>query len=190
MDIDGAAKDLFPRHFLTLLPTPDDYIGADKIFGNGNADNWHERTEGRYSSSLIEIKNDEQSDFFVFKHKKELADDLYDLPPSLYEAICYFILVTAITDSRFDVKEHRSMMVNVSRYTDVQYVAAGLIEEYISQLKSDIENYSALPLEQAMKISNLQRMSYVWEKYELEQISGMTWNCVFSDYLLKAVRPY
>lgn len=188
MDDDGAAKDLFPRHFLTLLPTPDDYIGADKIFGNGNADNWRERTEGQYNASLIEIKNDEQSDFFVFKHKKELADDLYDLPPSLYEAICYFILVTAITDSRFDVKEHRSMMVNVSRFTDVQNVTADLIKEYVSQLKSDIENYSSLPIEQAMKIPNLQKMSYVWEKYHLEGISGLTWHCVFSDYLFKAVR--
>lgn len=188
MDDDGAAKDLFPRHFLTLLPTPDDYIGADKIFGNGNADNWRERTEGQYNASLIEIKNDEQSDFFVFKHKKELADDLYDLPPSLYEAICYFILVTAITDSRFDVKEHRSMMVNVSRFTDVQNVTADLIKEYVSQLKSDIENYSSLPIEQAMKIPNLQKMSYVWEKHHLEEISGLTWHCVFSDYLFKAVR--
>lgn len=188
MDDDGAAKDLFPRHFLTLLPTPDDYIGADKIFGNGNADNWRERTEGQYNASLIEIKNDEQSDFFVFKHKKELADDLYDLPPSLYEAICYFILVTAITDSRFDVKEHRSMMVNVSRFTDVQNVTADLIKEYVSQLKSDIENYSSLPIKQAMKIPNLQKMSYVWEKHHLEEISGLTWHCVFSDYLFKAVR--
>lgn len=188
MDSDGAAKDLFPRHFLTLLPTPDDYIGADKIFGNGNADNWRERTEGQYSSSLIEIKNDEQSDFFIFKHKKELADNLYDLPPSLYEAICYFILVTAITDSRFDVKEHRSMMVNVSRFTAVQNVTADLIKEYVDQLKSDIENYSSLTIKQAMKIPNLQRICCVWEQYQLEQISGLTWHKVFSDYLSKAVR--
>lgn len=51
IDDDGAAKDLFPRHFLTLLPTPDDYIGADKIFRNGNTDNWCERIEGQYNSS-------------------------------------------------------------------------------------------------------------------------------------------
>ena len=31
---DGAAKDLFPKDFLTLLPIPDNYIGADKIFGS------------------------------------------------------------------------------------------------------------------------------------------------------------
>lgn len=90
---DGAAKDLFPRHFLTLLPTPGSYIGADKIFGNGSEDDWNERQEGEYGSSIIEIKNEEQEDFFAFKHKKELADELYDLPPSLYEAIGYFCLI-------------------------------------------------------------------------------------------------
>ena len=39
-----------------------------------------------------------------------------------------------------------------------------------------------------MKIPNLQKMSYVWEKHHLEEISGLTWHCVFSDYLFKAVR--
>ena len=40
---DGAAKDLFPKDFFTVLPTPDNYIGADKIFGNGYEEDWHIR---------------------------------------------------------------------------------------------------------------------------------------------------
>ena len=185
---DGAAKDLFPRHFLTLLPTPDSYIGADKIFGNGNEDDWNERQEGEYGSSIIEIKNDEQEDFFVFKHKKELADELYDLPPSLYEAIGYFCLVNAISDFRYDTNQHRSMMVNVSRFTNVQNVTAELIEEYIGQIKSDLENYSQLPVQQAMKINNIRKLNYIWDKYKLEIVAGLTWECLLKEYLFKAVR--
>lgn len=185
---DGAAKDLFPRHFLTLLPTPDSYIGADKIFGNGNEDDWNEREEGEYGSSIIEIKNDEQEDFFVFKHKKELADELYDLPPSLYEAIGYFCLVNAISDFRYDANQHRSMMVNVSRFTNVQNVTAELIEEYMGQIKSDLENYSQLPVQQAMKISNIRKLNYIWDKYKLETVVGLTWECLLKEYLFKAVR--
>ncbi len=185
---DGAAKDLFPRHFLTLLPTPDSYIGADKIFGNGMEDDWTERKEGEYGNSIIKIENDEQEDFFVFKHKKELADELYDLPPSLYEAIGYFCLVNAVSDYRYDANQHRSMMVNVSRFTDVQNVTAELIAEYVMQMKSDLENYSQLPLEQAMKISNIKRLCYIWEKYGLEKTSGLTWVCLLKEYLFKAVR--
>lgn len=185
---DGAAKDLFPRHFLTLLPTPERYIGADKIFGNGCEDDWNDRSEGEYSSSIIKIENDEQEDFFIFKHKKELADELYDLPSSLYEAIGYFCLINAITDYRYDVTEHRSMMVNVSRFTGVQIKTAKLIEEFIDQIKSDLENYSQLPIGQAMKIKNIRTLSYIWDKYSLENVSGLTWACLLKDYLFKAVR--
>lgn len=185
---DGAAKDLFPRHFLTLLPTPDSYIGADKIFGNGNEDNWNERQEGKYGNSIIEIENEEQEDFFAFKHKKELADELYDLPPSLYEAIGYFSLVNAISDYRYDTNQHRSMMVNVSRFTNVQNVTAELIEEYMGQIKSVLENYSQLPVQQAMKIKNIRKLNYIWDKYKLESISGITWEHLLKEYLFKAVR--
>jgi len=185
---DGAAKDLFPRHFLTLLPTPDNYIGADKIFGNGNEDDWNERQEGEYGNSIIEIENEEQEDFFVFKHKKELANELCDLPPSLYEAIGYFCLVNAISDFRYDVNQHRSMMVNVSRFTDVQNVTAELIEEYMGQIKSDLENYAQLSVQQAMKIKNIRKLNYIWDKYKLESIAGLTWECLLKDYLFKAVR--
>ena len=185
---DGSAKDLFPRHFLTLLPTPERYIGADKIFGNGSEDDWNDRVEGEYSSSVIEIKNEEQEDFFVFKHKKELADELYELPPSLYEAIGYFCLVNAITDYRYDVNEHRSMMVNVSRYTKVQLVTSELIKEYVNQLRTDLENYSKLAIEQAMKIKSIRMFNNIWKKYNLEEIANLSWDILLKEYLFKAVR--
>ena len=188
IDDDGAAKDLFPRHFLTLLPTPDHYIGADKIFGNGTADDWTQRVDGEYSRSLIPIENREQDDFFVFRHKKDLADRLYDLPPSMYEAIRYFVLATAVSDSRFDTAEHRSMMINVSRYTDVQNKTADLVLEYIQQLQSDVENYHNLPAEQAVKIANMRQLQYVWEKYKLEAAAGMDWGTMLKNYLFKAIR--
>ena len=131
---------MFPKDFLTVLPTPELYIGADKIFGHGDADEWGngtiERTEGEYGSTIIPIENEEQEAFFVFKHKKELADELYDLPESLREAIRYFVLINGITDYRLDNTEHRSMLVNVSRYTRVQNKTADLIENYLNTIKA------------------------------------------------------
>ena len=188
IDDDGAAKDLFPRHFLTLLPSPDNYIGADKIFGNGSEDDWDVRTSGQYESSLIPILNDEQAHFFYFKHKKDIADSLTDLPPSMMESIRYFVIATAISDIRYDTKEHRSMMINVSRFTAVQNATADLVEEYVHQLASDIENYHALPMEQALKIGNIARLFETWEKYGLENVAGKTWDNVFKNHLCKAVK--
>lgn len=188
IDDDGAAKDLFPRHFLTLLPSPDNYIGADKIFGNGSEDDWDVRTSGRYESSLIPILNDEQAHFFYFKHKKDIADSLTDLPPSMMEAIRYFVIATAISDIRYDTKEHRSMMINVSRFTSVQNATADMVEEYVHQLASDIENYHALPIEQALRIGNIARLFETWKKYGLENAAGKKWDNVFKNHLCKAVK--
>lgn len=188
IDSDGAAKDLFPRHFLTLLPTPDHYIGSDRIFGNGSEDNWMDRVDGEYSESLIPILNDEQDSFYYFKHKKDLANDLCDLPPSMKDAIRYFVIATAISDSRFDTKEHRSMMINVSRFTDVQNVTADMVQEYINQLSSDIENYHALPSNQSIKIKSISRLFDTWEKYKLESVAGFSWEHLLKEFLCKAAR--
>lgn len=190
---DEAAKDLFPKDFLTVLPTPEKYIGASKIFGYGDADNWGNegadlRVEGEFGNSIIPIKNEEQQDFYVFKHKKELANDLVDIPPSLKEAIRYFVLVTAISDSRLDEKEHRSMLVNISRYTMVQNVTADLIDDYLTIFKSDLENYSNLDIDKAMQISGIRALYSTWEKYDLSSVSVRNWDSMLRNYLNKAVK--
>ena len=187
------AKDLFPRHFITVLPSPDLYIGADKIFGNGNADDWDNdgdksRTEGEFNSSLIPIMNEEQRDFFVFKHKKDLADSLSDLPPSLYEAINYFILINAITDFRNDTKEHRSMLINVSMYTDVHTVIADFVETYVADLCRDIEDYAQKPIEKIMQLNSFKKLFETWQKYHLEEISTLSWDSLVKEFLFNSIR--
>lgn len=190
---DEATRDLFPKDFLTVLPTPELYIGADKIFGNGDADNWEQdgqshRSEGEYSEAIISIKNEEQDAFFVFGHKKELADELVDIPESMKEAILYFVLITAICDFRKDATEHRSMLVNVSRFTSVQNKVADLIEQFVDRIKLDLADYAALPLEKAMKISKIASLYEVWEKYDLENKSKILWRTFLKEYLYKAAK--
>ena len=186
---DGSAADLFPRHFLTMLPTPDHYIGTDRIFGNGNLDSEIDvRIQGEFSGALIPIKNEEQEAYYVFKHKKELADTLDGIPASLEEAVRYFILVNAITDSRFDTNKHRSMMVNVSRFTNVQTRTKELIEEYVLQLNSDIQNYSQLPIEKSEAIFNIHALHSTWRKYNLSCVTPYSWEQILKDYLPKSTK--
>lgn len=187
------AKDLFPRHFITVLPSPDLYIGADKIFGNGNADEWdivgdNSRTDGEFSSALIPITNEEQANYFVFKHKKELADYLSDLPQSLYDAINYFVLINAISDYRNDTTEHRSMLVNVSMYTNVHNVIVELVENYIIKLSRDIEDYAQMPLEKIMQLDTFRDLYDTWCRYHLEEISNLSWEKLVKDFLFNAIR--
>lgn len=192
-DTDEATRDLFPKDFLTVLPTPELYIGADKMFGNGDADDWddgvsHTRTCGLYGDSIIPIQNEEQEFFYVFKHKKELADELDDLPVSLKKAIRYFILACTISDIRQDNTEHRSMLINVSRFTKVQNVTADLVEEYLSSIKADLENYSALSVEKAMQIKNIVALYAEWVDFQLEKIANTTWESFLHNFLFKSAK--
>ena len=169
--------DLFPRDFIYSLAPPTNYIGADKIFGD----------EPSFSDALIPLRRDEMDLFFPFTHKKDLEVDA--LPPSLYEAMAYFLLFNAIRDLRGDYTEHRSMMIHVSRFTDVQNRIAEAVNEWLVQMKSDVQNYAALPSAQREKISNLRYLRKVWDKHKLEAISGVSWDEICTKYLNRAVAP-
>lgn len=169
--------DLFPRDFIYSLAPPSNYIGADKIFGD----------ESSFSDALIPLRRDEVDLFFPFTHKKDLEVD--DLPHSLYEAMAYFLLFNAIRDLRGDYNKHRSMMIHVSRFTDVQNRIAEVVNEWLVQMKFDVQNYAALSSDQREKISNLCYLHKVWNKHKLEAISGVSWNEICEKYLNRAVAP-
>ena len=172
-----VGDDLFPEDFVYLLRAPSNYIGADAIYGD----------DPKYSTCLEEIREDEMNAFFPFKHKKDLAVD--DLPPSLYEALDYFVLVNAVRDERGDLTDHRSMLINISKYNNVQIKIKELIVEWLVQLRSDIANYASYHEAKAMEISTLRRLKSVWDKHQLTAKTGASWLTVQQQYLLNAAGP-
>lgn len=169
--------DLFPRDFIYSLSPPSNYIGADKIFGS----------EASFESVLEPLYFGEMNLFFPFTHKKDLVVDA--LPPSLFEAMAYFLLANAVRDARGDIAEHRSMMVHISRFTDVQNQITDFINEWLVQMRSDLKNYSQLPLEKAENIHSIIYMKKVWEKHQLSRASNIEWKTVLKKYLYSAVAP-
>lgn len=174
---DMVGDDLFPRDFIYSLAPPSNYIGADKIFGETS----------EFTDVLIPLRRDEMDLFFPFTHKKTL--DVDALPPSLYEAMAYFLLFNAVRDLRGDITDHRSMMIHVSRFTDVQNKIAEAVNEWLVQVKSDVLNYAALPEEQREKISSLRSLYKVWVKHDLERISGTNWDTICTKWLNRAIAP-
>ncbi len=170
-------EQLFPKDFIYALSPPSNYIGADKIFGN----------DSKYHNSVIKIRNYEMKNFIPFKHKKDLEVD--ELPPSLYEAVGYFMIVNAIRDLRRDNTKHRSMLINVSRFTDVQIKIGELINEWIIKVKSEIKNYGLLSLEESKRICSIKFLRAIWKKYELESIAECKWIDLQRKYLYKAISP-
>ena len=174
--------DLFPRDFIYSLAPPTNYIGAEEIFGE----------EASFSSALEELFPQEMDMFFPFNHPKELIVD--DLPPSMKEAIAYFLLANGVRDVRGDNIEHRSMMIHVSRFTDVQNQISGLTHNLIEDMRSDLQNFASLSEKESDAIPNIAFLKAVWQKHQLAIIAGrdekpMPWHKFLSEYLFRAVSP-
>ncbi len=126
---DPERNDLFPNNFIYSLKAPTNYIGAASVFSEG----------GNHSGQLVEIDDAESA--FPKKHGKNL--DVVDLPNSLEDAIGVFLLSCAIRDLRNEPLKHRSMLVNVSRFTQVQSAVAERVRINLYALQTEIKQYMA-----------------------------------------------
>ena len=148
-------QDLFPEDFIVALPTPSNYIGANQIFAK----------DGKYHSQLTYITDAGREELdgypFYFKHTKEWANEL---PDSLTDAIYAFYIVNAIRDLRGDHTEHRSMLVNISRFVAVQKYIKEIIDDIHKRAYRSIK-YNLSDAEECMKDPVLKRIHSVWEKY-------------------------
>jgi len=174
--------DLFPRDFIYSLAPPSNYIGAESIFGE----------EAQFKEALEELYPQEMDAFFPFNHKKDLV--VYELPPSMREAIAYFLLANGIRDVRGDRKEHRSMMIHVSRFTDVQNQISDLVYRWVEDIRSDLQNYACLTENKSDEIDNIAFLKAVWNKHYLSEKAGskdspMPWHKFLSEYLFTSVAP-
>lgn len=195
-DENGVAKDLFPRHFLTLLPVPDNYISSGKIFGNprlsedkelyDDSDSTEIEKKGKYSSSLETIEEDEMESYFFYGHKKDL--ELQDIPNSLKKAIRYFILATGITDLRGGSKEHRSMMINVTRFTNLQERIGHLVYKYVEELKDAVNCYHKLEKSKWSLSDVICSFEADWNEFNLSDLSEQGFERFLHEYLYKAIK--
>ena len=134
---DMVAQDLFPRDYIYSLNSPSNYIGARNIFGEA----------GCNKNMLVKINDDDQdadsiASILPLRHKSSIQ--VRKIPKDLKEAVCAFMLVNTLEDMRGMIGNHRSMLVNVSRFTAVQEQVSDLINEYLKNIQSACRLYSEL----------------------------------------------
>ncbi|MEG2832230.1 MAG: Z1 domain-containing protein [Bacilli bacterium] len=120
--------DLFPRHFIYALEPPTNYIGARNIFSN----------QGEYNYMLK--NNDDCEEYLPEGHKKDFVPS--GLPVSLKVAIASFFISNTIRDLRGSYNSHRTMLINISRFINVQEKVLIEIDSYVRNLKRVVRNYS------------------------------------------------
>ena len=164
-------QDLFPRHFIVSLDPPSNYFGANKVFLD----------EPRNILRSIE----DNEDVLPIVHTKELR--ITALPPSLRRAICTFIVARAIRLARGESHAHCSMLVNASRFTDVQRQLRNEIHQAVEAIKSAVRVHAALPVSQAILDPDIKELHRLWT-FEFKSSTEFDWKEV-QGHLLEAVAP-
>ena len=131
--------DLFPRSFIVNIPHPDNYMGPAKVFGL--EDDPEVGLVGVEALPLVRpvsdyAATDESDETEGWMPPRLLAktahvpmhDGEAKVPPSLREAVLSFLLASTVRSIREVEPIHNSMLVHVTRYTEIQKQVAAQIE--------------------------------------------------------------
>ncbi len=158
-------EDLFPKDFIYCLDAPNNYFGAEKIFLD-------EEGEARH----VRIINDAE-DVIPLKHRRDIQ--LGDLPPSMKRAIQTFVLTRAIRNVRKQTAKHCSMLINVSRFVDVQKNVRVLVHTYLESLKNAVRSNYALPGAMSLQNAHIASLKTI---FDAEHYSGPeSWDEVLAE---------
>ena len=149
------SDDLFPKDYVYSLNAPSNYIGARNIFND----------DGEYNTMLVSLDDDpENKDGIAYilplKHKSEAW--ITRIPYDLKTAIRTFLLANTVEDLRGKNDNHRSMLINISRFRGVQGCVAELVNAYLKNLQHSCKLYSALG-EDALEDENIQDLKETYE---------------------------
>ena len=142
-------EDLFPRHFIVSLDAPTNYFGASRVFAE----------DGDLHGSLRQV--DDHRTILPERHK--ITHDPKAMPGTMEEAIRSFILAQAVRFVRGHGKSHSSMLVNVSRFNDVQTKITGLVNNCLSTIRYACQGHAKLSEKEALKDPEICELRRVWD---------------------------
>ena len=144
-------RDLFPKDFIYVLPTPSAYIGALKIFGEPNTMNPEYGSCDYMLNYITDIKEPTRDELKNMSDKDKVFGPIYykhprnwrgELPKSLMEALRTFYIANVIRDLDGFKTAPRTMLINASRYQEVEsyikHVLADQVESDYKEIQCDV----------------------------------------------------
>ena len=86
------------------------------------------------------------------------------MPESLTDAIYTFYLANALRDLRGDIKDHRSMLINISRFVRVQKYIKSEVDTIHTRAYTSIKYNLSHDFDESMKDPVLKRLYDNWNK--------------------------
>jgi len=126
--IDPSSDDLYPRHFIVDLPTPEYHYGTDTIFGRDPLDGEDAGDYDDGSLDMVRIVPDEEVAFVRPATQSDVDGFTADIRGELRRSILYFWLATAARRVRGTGVPHSTMLVHTSLRVAVHEALKGPIE--------------------------------------------------------------
>lgn len=149
---EALKEDLFPKHFIVGLDAPSNYFGAKKIFIDGIPDDG-DPVWLRYIT--------DNEDVLPMKHRIDQTVD--ELPESLKEAVRAFLIARTIRNLRGQASKHCSMLVNASRFTDVQGLLRNRLHQYVGGIQDSLRVNGARG-DAALRDAMIADLHETWER--------------------------
>ena len=146
-DDEMLGEDLFPRDFIMSLDPPSNYFGADKVFGDAD-------------DLPVRVVEDSEATL-PLQHK--LGHEVDAIPPSLSTAVRVFIVARAIRIARGQRTAHSSMLVNASRFTDVQRQIRNELHRVLKDMQASIRTHSSRPVAEALRNPEIAALHDAWK---------------------------
>jgi hypothetical protein len=152
--------DLFPQSFIINISAPSNYVGPSRVFGLRSPSG---RTGGLPLIRELKDQADEsgKNGWMPLRHDRNhvpMHEGRDGIPPSLRSAIHTFILSCAVRALRGQNKNHSSMLIHVTRFTDVQERVRQQVDAHVKGIRHRLRGFGMTERE-----SLLAEMRQLWE---------------------------
>lgn len=120
--------DLYPADFISVLPTPGAYFGAEKLFGLS-------QDSSARVSDLIRHIDDNELENLVPAGGKNAPPFEPRVTPSLESAIKWFVVAAAVRRLRGQAGEHSTMLVHTTHLVNPHFAMREEIQSFLHPLR-------------------------------------------------------
>ncbi|NEX92971.1 Z1 domain-containing protein [Caulobacter sp. 17J65-9] len=133
----GVLDDLYPTDFITALPLPEGYFGAETLFGREPVDAGEETGDEQGLDMIREVLPAEVA---LVRPPSAKGREGFQpaVPDSLGRALSYFLLATAARYARGQRDQHCSMLVHTTVYTSTHEKLSTAIRTWLAEVGAQL----------------------------------------------------
>ncbi len=133
----GQMDDLYPQDFITALPLPKGYFGGEALFGRDPIDADDEKpTEQGFDM----VRDVPAAEVAAVRPPGARDRDSFDptIPPSLDDALHYFVLAMSARHARGQADRHCTMLVHTTVYNITHERMADAVRSWLATLRTTL----------------------------------------------------